>query len=94
MSNSRVILPLGAVGRPRQDVHVPLAHQSALAGVLLASAACRIGTGDVPDVTTVSRLHVMRPVGNRVAEPARAANAGRCICEDADFREAFRRAYA
>ena len=32
------VIPLGDLGRPANDVHVPLAHQSALAGVLLAAA--------------------------------------------------------
>jgi hypothetical protein len=88
------VLPLGATGRPREDVHVPLAHQSALAGVLLAAAACRIASTDIPAVTTVSRLDVMRPVGQRVAEHARAGSTGRCICADPDFRDAFHEAYA
>src|SRR5260370_8948893 len=33
------VIPLGAVGTPRQEVHVPLAHQSALARLLLTAAA-------------------------------------------------------
>src|SRR5262249_8213226 len=32
------LIPLGTIGMPRQELHVPLAHQSALAGVLLAAA--------------------------------------------------------
>lgn len=35
------VLPLQRTGRPRQDVHVPIAHQSALAGVLLAASAAQ-----------------------------------------------------
>src|ERR1700738_2134717 len=35
------LIPLGELGTPRQDVHVPLAHQSALSGLLLAAAAVR-----------------------------------------------------
>jgi hypothetical protein len=68
-------------------------HQSALAGILLAAAACRVAIGRDPDVTTVSRLDVMRAVGERHAEPARAGRSGRCICEDPDFRAALAAAY-
>lgn len=88
------VLPMGAAGRPREDVHVSLAHQSALAGVLLGAAACRLATGDAPELTTVSRFDVMRPVGEREAEPARAGSTGRCLCEDDDFWAAFEAAYA
>jgi hypothetical protein len=35
------LIPLGVIGLPRQELHVPLAHQSALAGVLLASALAK-----------------------------------------------------
>jgi hypothetical protein len=83
------VLPLGAPGQPGGDVHVPLAHQSALAGVLLAAAACRLATGDAPEVTQVTHLDPMRPVAGRGPDPVRAGNDGRCICEDPDFRAAY-----
>ena len=47
------VTPLGEPGRSANDVHVPLAHQSALAGVLLAAAGVRMGlSGRVDSVVT------------------------------------------
>ena len=43
------VIPLGGSGRPANDVHVPLAHQSALAGVLLAAAGVRMGLSERVD---------------------------------------------
>lgn len=83
------LLPLGAGGRPRDEVHVPLAHQSALAGVLLAAAAVRQATAGPPDVTRVTRLNVLRPVGMSLSQPSRRRGDRRCICEDRDFVDAY-----
>ncbi|MDQ3380865.1 MAG: E2 ligase fold family C protein [Actinomycetota bacterium] len=83
------VIPLGQLGQPRQDVHVPLAHQSALAGVLLAAALVRrIETPD-PAATEVTRINVLRPVGQHLTQIAAAAGDGRCICEDDDYRVVF-----
>jgi hypothetical protein len=83
------LLPLGAGGRPSDEVHVPLAHQSALAGVLLAAAAVRQATAGPPDVTRVTRLNVLRPVGMSLSQPSRRRGDRRCICEDRDFADAY-----
>lgn len=84
------ILPLGAVGLPRQEVHVPLAHQSALAGVLLAARILRHAAGFGPDETLVSRLDVLRPVGVELTQPRQRLEGRRCICGDPDFLAAYR----
>lgn len=83
------LLPLGAGGRPRDEVHVPLAHQSALAGVLLAAAAVRQATAGPPEVTSVTRVNVLRPVGVSLAQPTRRRDDRRCICDDRDFVDAY-----
>lgn len=90
------VIPLGQAGRlapDAQDVHVPLAHQSALAGVLLAGALLRHAGSGAPDVTTITRLNVLDAVGEYLTQPARAARDGRCICDDDDFRAVHRAKY-
>jgi hypothetical protein len=83
------VLPLGQLGQPRQEVHVPLAHQSALAGVLLAASLVR-RLNEAPLATTqVTRLDVLRPVGAHLTQPAASSGDGRCICEDDDYRSVF-----
>ena len=37
------VIPLGDPGKPANDVHIPLAHQSALAGVLAGRRRCTHG---------------------------------------------------
>jgi Prokaryotic E2 family C/ThiF family len=88
------VIPLGAVGTPRQEVHVPLAHQSALAGLLLAAAAVRQALGLNLAGTQVTRIDIMRPLGPYLSQPAAKDQRGICICQDADYREVYKRKYA
>ena len=87
------VLPLGSVGQPRQDVHVPLAHQSALAGVLLAAALAR-AAGRPPEAeTAITRVNVLRSAGSILSQPARRRADGRCLCDDPDFVAAYAEKY-
>ena len=88
------VIPLGAAGTPRQDVHVPLAHQSALAGLLLAAAAVKHALGLNPSGTQVTRIDVMRPLGSHLTQRAAKDRRGICICQDADYRDIYKRKYA
>lgn len=87
------VIPMGKVGTPRQDVHVPLAHQSAAAGLLLAAAAIRDVLGHGQSGTLVTRLDVLRPVGLSLTQSAAKDPRGICICQDADYQEVYRRKY-
>jgi hypothetical protein len=88
------VIPVGTLGTPRGEVHVPLAHQSALAGVLLAGAAVRDALGLGPDGTKVTRVDVLRPLTPHPTQAAAKDARGRCICQDADYRESYARKYA
>jgi predicted ThiF/HesA family dinucleotide-utilizing enzyme len=69
------------------ELHVPLAHQSALAGVLLAASfASSVISGPQADPTFITRLDLMHPVGPLVTQTAASRGDGRCLCEDSDFR--------
>jgi hypothetical protein len=86
------VIPLGDAGRPHmeaRDVHVPLAHQSALAGVLLAGSLLwhAAASGEEARVT---RIDVLRAVGVGATQPLRARRDGRCICDDPDYVSAWR----
>lgn len=85
------VIPLGAAGIPRGELHVPLAHQSALAGVLLAAAL--VAPGAAGDPTTVAHLDPSRPVPSEPTQRARSRADGRCICEDSDYRATWARKY-
>lgn len=86
------VIPLGETGRPVNEVHVPLAHQSALAGVLLAAAGVRIGlTGHADSV--VIQYDVLKWQERFHVYPAAKDARKRCICQDADYREVYRKKY-
>ena len=76
------LVPVERLGRPRTEMHVPLAHQSALAGVLLAAAFVARVDEPLPDTTAVTRIDVLRPLGTALQQPMGADIAGRCICRD------------
>lgn len=82
------LIPLGAMGSAPVELHVPLAHQSALAGVLLAAAYARSQAGPTPEHTSIMRVDVMRALGVTAPQPAAARGPG-CICRDADYVSRF-----
>lgn len=88
------VLPLSTVGSPPQELHVPLAHQSALAGVLLAAALTRSALDGDPSITSATRINVLRRLGSEVTHPVRARRDGRCLCDDPIFRTQYNRKYA
>lgn len=88
------VLPLDRAGRPAADVHVPLAHQSALAGVLLAAAAVADALGCSPSTTLLLRLDVLRSVSPAPMHPAAKDPRRICICQDPVYREAWDRKWA
>jgi ThiF family len=69
------------------NIHVPLAHQSALAGVLLAAAFVRATREADPVDTVVSRLDVMSLVASHPSQFARPLSS--CICRDPDWQHAY-----
>jgi hypothetical protein len=90
------VIPVGDAGRLQAgagDVHVPLAHQSAMAGVLLAAALVEQAASGAPAVTHARRVDVIRNPGQLVDAPMRARRDGRCLCDDIDFVEAYESKY-
>jgi hypothetical protein len=84
------LISLADAGRPARDVHVPVAHQSALAGILLAARLVADALGHGPTATEVARLDVLQALGQeQLAHPAAKDARGICICQDADYRRAY-----
>jgi hypothetical protein len=78
---------------PTRETHVPLPHQSALAGVLLAAAVVRDAiTGHAAD-TLVTRINVLRPLASEITLPALRDARGICICTDPVYANAYRSKY-
>jgi hypothetical protein len=87
------VLPLSRIGRPTQDVHVPIAHQSALAGVLLGARLVSKAVGHSPDSTEVTRIDVLRPLAEYLTQPVQKDARGICICQDKVYQDAWRAKY-
>lgn len=83
------VIGLETLGSPPQDVHVPLAHQSALAGVLLAAAFVRHELDGPVATTRVTSVDVLRKLGVHLSRPL-AWHDPRCICRDSAYVTAFR----
>ena len=89
------IIPLGEAGDAPRELQVPLAFQSALAGMLLAAETVRdVLTAGAERTTVVRRVNVLRPLGDASPQRARKAGTGSCICEDPDFIAAYRKKYS
>ena len=88
------IIPLGDAGPAPRELQVPLAFQSALAGVLLAAETVRdLLTCGAQRRTLVRRMDVLRPLADSSPQPALKAGTGSCICEDHDFVAAYQSKY-
>jgi hypothetical protein len=87
----------GAILAPsdsKQPLEVPLAFQSALAGIMLAAElVLTVGELRPAAVKTKTVVDLLRPIGEhlnfQVAKPATDAQT-KCICQDSDFIAAYR----
>lgn len=83
------VLPPGSSGQVRAELHVPLAHQSALAGVLLAARLVQAGrTRSVLELTDVTSLDVLRGIPPLPTRSVRARTG--CFCRDKDYTAIYR----
>ena len=86
------VIPLGQIGAPTNEVHVPLAHQSALAGVLLAAAGVRMGLSGCSG-SVVTQYDVLKPQEQFQMYPAAKDPRGICICQDKDYLDVYQKKY-
>ena len=86
------VIPLAMIGTPADDVHVPLAHQSAMAGVLLAGVGVQLGLG-VSGGSVVAQYNVLKPQARFHVHPVTKKVGGKCICQDKDYTDIYRKKY-
>ena len=86
------VIPLDMIGEPAGDVHVPLAHQSAMAGVLLAGAGVQIGLG-ASGGSMSTQYDVLKPQVQFHVHPMGKKVGGKCICQDTDYIDVYRKKY-
>ncbi|TXM95589.1 E2 ligase fold family C protein [Methylobacterium sp. WL116] len=87
-----VVFNLTGGARPVRAT-VPMAFQSALAGIMLAAELVKHAAG-VPEASTTStRVNLLRPLRGHHADPKAKAAPGRCICSDSDFIRAYEAKY-
>jgi hypothetical protein len=87
-----VVFNLTGGARPVRAT-VPMAFQSALAGIMLAAELVKHAAG-VPEASTTStRVNLLRPLRGHHADPKAKAAPGRCICSDPDFIRAYEAKY-
>lgn len=72
---------------------VPMAFQSALAGIMLSADLVKHAAGYLDAPTTSTRINLLRPLAPYLNDPRGKDTSGRCICADQDFLAAYRRKY-
>jgi hypothetical protein len=83
-------VPLDRIGLPAAEVHVPLAHQSALAGILLVARLVGELLGEGPAEAEATRLDLIRPIpAGPLTQPLAKDARGICICQDEVFQAAY-----
>jgi molybdopterin/thiamine biosynthesis adenylyltransferase len=89
------LVALGGPGSLRGEVHVPLAHQSALAGLLLAAAVLEHLWLHRAERSTIRRLDIMRRLPPRQEVlPVMKDPRGICLCQDPVYQRAYRAKYS
>ena len=86
------VIPLEQIGAPASEVHVPLAHQSALAGVLLAAAGIR-GAINGCVGSLIVRYDVLKQQKCFNVHLAAKKGGEMCICQDHDYRHVYRQKF-
>jgi hypothetical protein len=81
-------------GKAKVRAVVPMAFQSALAGIMLAAEVVRDAIGAVRPPTTSTRIDLLRPLGTHLHDPKARDASGRCLCADQDFLAAHAAKYA
>lgn len=87
-----VVFRLTDGGRP-VGTTVPMAFQSALAGILLAADLAKHARGELGTVTTATRFNLLRPLGAHFNDPHAPDATGRCICGDRDYISSYEEKY-
>lgn len=84
------VISLDRLGFTDTEMHVPLAHQSALAGIQLAASYVRrlIEPENQPNTTSITRIDLLAPLAVSLRQPARKSDP-RCICSDPTYIQRY-----
>ena len=90
----RAVIGFGGEEGHVAQAEVPMAFQSALAGVMLAAELVARATGlkDAPPPVE-TRINLLRPLAEVLSFPVAKDARGSCICQDEDFVGAYRAKY-
>ncbi len=89
-----IILGLGGDFQKASRAEVPMAFQSALAGIMLAAELVVYASGlRKTDLPTTTRIDLLRPLGNYLSVPAKKELSKRCICQDPVYRSVYQEKY-
>ncbi|PZV34480.1 E2 ligase fold family C protein [Mesorhizobium kowhaii] len=81
-------------GRSPVKVEVPMAFQSAMAGIMLAGEIIKRAEGHRGRPWTTAKLNLLRKMPSDVITERRKKDPqGRCICQDADYLDVYRARY-
>jgi hypothetical protein len=81
-------------GQQAATATVPMAFQSALAGIMLAAELIKDAAGCAPAPTPITRINLLRPLAPFLHDPRAKDASGRCMCADADVLAVYKRKYA
>ncbi|TWI77952.1 ThiF family protein [Lacibacter cauensis] len=77
-----------------QLTETPMAFQSALAGILLASELVLKITGiRTSEISALTRINLLKPITRYMNEPLLKVTHRDCICQDDDFKKQYRAKY-
>jgi hypothetical protein len=89
-----VLLCLQEGHAKQTNVEVPMAFQSALAGILLGAElvadAANLRATRLPVETTID---ILKPLGSYFSFPRQKHPSGRCICQDEDYLAVYKEKY-
>jgi molybdopterin/thiamine biosynthesis adenylyltransferase len=84
----------GHLGDGGAAVEVPLAFQSALAGIMLAAEiVCSAAPLRPASLPTRTEINLLAPIKGTLNSPEAKHGSGRCLCQDPDFVAAYRAKY-
>jgi hypothetical protein len=89
-----ILLPVSSE-ETKTAITVPMAFQSAMAGIMLAAEIILFSMGkssSPPPVTT--KINLLKPLGHLLSELESKHSSGRCICQDPDFIDAYRNKFS
>jgi hypothetical protein len=88
-----ILLPVSSLGN-KMAITVPMAFQSAMAGIMLAGEIILFSMGkssSPPPATT--KINLLKSLGRLLSEPESKHYSGRCICQDQDFIDAYQKKF-